>query len=113
MYRVVDYTHKKQTAGAGQFARVKLSIASGDSGSGFSFTNLAGGGVPPEFVPGVEKAARDMIGNMDVSVELLDGAYHSVDSSVLAFEIATRYALTKAFDDMGTPLANPWPPKQP
>ena len=97
----VDYTHRKQTGGAGQFARVKLRFEPLPPGSGFVFENaVVGGTVPKEYVPGVEKglAASTETGVLagfpviDLKIVLFDGAYHEVDSSVLAFEIAARAA---------------------
>jgi elongation factor G len=97
----VDYTHKKQTGGSGQFARVKLVIEPNEAGKGFEFENkVVGGNVPKEYVPGVQKGVRSVIDAgvlagfplLDVKVTLIDGAYHDVDSSVMAFEIASRAA---------------------
>jgi elongation factor G len=101
----VDYTHRKQTGGAGQFARVKLVMEPGERGSGFVFTNkVVGGAVPKEYVPGVEKGLRSALAGgalagfpmVDLSMTLIDGAYHDVDSSVMAFEIAARAAFREA-----------------
>jgi len=97
----VDYTHKKQTGGSGQFARVKIVFEPGERGEGYSFTSkIVGGNVPKEYIPGVEKGlatAKDSgivagFPMVDFSATLIDGAYHDVDSSVLAFEIAARAA---------------------
>ncbi len=97
----IDYTHKKQTGGAGQYARVKLRFEPLPPGSGFVFENsVVGGTVPKEYVPGVEKGLRASTENgvlagfpvIDLKAQLFDGAYHDVDSSVLAFEIAARAA---------------------
>jgi len=97
----VDYTHKKQTGGAGQFARLKIKVEPLASGSGYEFENkVRGGAVPREYVPGVEKGLRSAMeaGIMtgfpvtDLKVTLLDGDSHDVDSSVMAFEIAARAA---------------------
>jgi len=97
----VDYTHKKQSGGSGQFARIKLVFNPGERATGFSFVNkVVGGAVPREFVPGVQKGLEQAkeVGVIagfpvvDFNVELVDGAYHDVDSSVLAFEIAARAA---------------------
>jgi elongation factor G len=94
-----DYTHKKQTGGSGQFARVKLVIEPNAQGKGFEFVNkVVGGNVPKEYIPGVQKGVRSVIDSgvfagfpmLDVKVTLVDGAYHDVDSSVMAFEIAGR-----------------------
>jgi elongation factor G len=97
----IDYTHKKQTGGSGQFARVKLVFEPLEPGEGFVFENkVTGGSVPKEYVPGVQKglnSARDTgvlagFPLIDFKATLVDGASHDVDSSVLAFEIATRAA---------------------
>ncbi len=97
----VDYTHKKQSGGAGQFARVKIKFEPGDPGSGYQFINqIKGGNIPTEHIPGVEKGliAQQQTGVIagfpciDFKATLYDGAYHDVDSSVLAFEIASRAA---------------------
>jgi elongation factor G len=97
----VDYTHKKQTGGSGQFARVKLVLEPAEAGSGFVFeSQIVGGSVPREYIPGVEKGVASVLGSgiiagfplVDVKVSLIDGAYHDVDSSVMAFEIAGRAA---------------------
>ena len=97
----VDYTHKKQSGGAGQFARVKIKFEPGDPGSGYQFVNqIKGGNIPTEHIPGVEKGliAQQQTGVIagfpciDFKATLYDGAYHDVDSSVLAFEIAARAA---------------------
>jgi elongation factor G len=97
----IDYTHKKQTGGSGQFARVKLVIEPNEQGKGYEFVNkVVGGNVPKEYVPGVQKGVQSVIESgvlagfpmLDVKVTLIDGAYHDVDSSVMAFEIASRAA---------------------
>ena len=97
----VDYTHKKQSGGAGQFARVKIKFEPGDPGSGYEFVNqIKGGNIPTEHIPGVAKGliAQQQTGVIagfpciDFKAVLYDGAYHDVDSSVLAFEIAARAA---------------------
>ena len=97
----VDHTHKKQTGGSGQFARVKLVFEPGEPGSGFTFENrVVGGAVPREYVPGVEKGLAEsretgVIAGfpvIDFRAVLVDGASHDVDSSVMAFEIAARGA---------------------
>ena len=101
-----DYTHKKQSGGSGQFARVKIKIAPLAEG-GFEFnSSIVGGSVPREFIPGVEKGinqAKDtgIIAGfpvIDFQAELVDGASHDVDSSVLAFEIAARAAVREVMD---------------
>ena len=97
----VDYTHKKQSGGAGQFARVKIKFEPAEPGSGYQFINqIKGGNIPTEHIPGVEKGliAQQQTGVIagfpciDFKATLYDGAYHDVDSSVLAFEIASRAA---------------------
>jgi elongation factor G len=97
----VDYTHKKQTGGSGQFARIKLLFEPGERGTGFVFNSkIVGGNVPKEYIPGVEKGLKSSMETgvmagfpvVDMAVTLYDGAYHDVDSSVMAFEIASRAA---------------------
>jgi elongation factor G len=101
----VDYTHKKQTGGSGQFARVKIIAEPAVPGTPFEFENeVVGGNVPKEYIPGVEKGLESVLGSgilagfpvVDLKVTLVDGAYHDVDSSALAFEIASRAALREA-----------------
>ena len=101
----VDYVHKKQTGGSGQFARVKIVAEPSEPGAPFTFENeIVGGAVPKEFIPGVEKGLESVLGAgvlagfpiVDLKVSLIDGAYHDVDSSALAFEIASRAALREA-----------------
>jgi elongation factor G len=101
----VDYIHKKQTGGAGQFARVKIVAEPTAPGLPFEFDNeIVGGAVPKEYIPGVEKGLESVLGSgvlagfpvVDLKVRLVDGAYHDVDSSALAFEIASRAALREA-----------------
>ncbi len=107
----IDYTHKKQTGGTGQFARVKIKFEPGEQGSGFVFeSSVVGGSVPKEFIPGVEKGLTSAKENgllagfpvIDFKATLYDGAYHDVDSSVLAFEIASRAAF-RELRDRGAP----------
>lgn len=97
----IDYTHKKQTGGTGQFARIKLIFEPGEPGTGFTFeSQIVGGSVPKEYIPGVVKGLESSVANgllagfplIDLKATLIDGAYHDVDSSVLAFEIAARAA---------------------
>ena len=111
----VDYTHKKQSGGSGQFARVKL-VFSPLSEGGYGFTNsIVGGSVPKEFIPGVEKGIMQaketgVIAGfpvIDFEVELIDGASHDVDSSVLAFEIAARAAFREAVEKAAPRLLEP------
>jgi elongation factor G len=111
-----DYTHKKQTGGTGQYARVILEIEPAEIGAGNSFeSKVVGGSVPKEYIPGVEKglnsvlSAGPLIGFpvVDMKVSLIDGAYHDVDSSAIAFEIATRSAMREAFEVAGPQLLEP------
>ena len=112
----VDYTHKKQTGGAGQFARIKLVLQPGERGSGVVFASkIVGGSVPREYIPGVEKGvkAASQTGVLagfpmvDLAVSLIDGAYHDVDSSVMAFEIAARAAFRELAGKAGPVLLEP------
>jgi elongation factor G len=112
----VDYTHKKQTGGSGQFARVIIDVSPNEKGGGFIFeSKVVGGSVPKEFIPGVEKGLNSVItsGNLagfpvvDLKVALIDGAYHEVDSSAIAFEIAGRMALREALNKAGSILLEP------
>lgn len=112
----IDYTHKKQTGGTGQFARVKLVIEPNETGKGFEFeSKVVGGSVPKEYIPGVEKGLNSVIGSgvlagfpvVDVKVTLIDGAFHEVDSSALAFEIASRAALREGLQKGGSVLLEP------
>ena len=97
----IDYTHKKQSGGSGQFGRVKIKFEPLEPGEGIQFeSKVVGGNVPKEYIPGVEKGIRTMAETgllagfpvIDFKAELYDGAYHDVDSSVMAFEIAARAA---------------------
>jgi len=112
----VDYTHKKQTGGSGQFARIKLQIEPTEAGEGYSFESLiVGGAVPKEYIPGVEKGINSVMDSgplagfpvIDFKVKLVDGAYHDVDSSVLAFEIAARAAMREGLKKAGAKLLEP------
>ncbi|MCK9992909.1 MAG: elongation factor G [Alphaproteobacteria bacterium] len=112
----VDYTHKKQTGGSGQFARIKIRLEPMEPGSGESFENkVVGGSVPREYVPGVEKGVMSVKDSgvlagfpvIDFQVTLLDGASHDVDSSVLAFEIAARAAFREAVQKADPKLLEP------
>ncbi|MCO5093479.1 elongation factor G [Bosea sp. (in: a-proteobacteria)] len=112
----VDYTHKKQTGGTGQFARVKIVVEPNEAGKGFEFeSKIVGGAVPKEYIPGVEKGLNSVIGSgvlagfpvVDVKVTLIDGAFHEVDSSALAFEIASRAALREGLQKGGSVLLEP------
>jgi len=112
----IDYTHKKQSGGSGQFGRVKLTVTPGERGSGIQFFDeIKGGNIPKEYIPGVEKGINDIAESgaligfpiIDFSVTLYDGAYHDVDSSVLAFEIAGRGAMRQAASEAGIKLLEP------
>ncbi|MDP2062284.1 MAG: elongation factor G [Phaeovulum sp.] len=112
----IDYTHKKQTGGTGQFARVKLVITPTEPGVGYSFeSKVVGGSVPKEYIPGVEKGIKSVMDSgplagfpvIDFKVALIDGAYHDVDSSVLAFEIAARAAMREGLKKAGAKLLEP------
>jgi elongation factor G len=107
----IDYTHKKQTGGTGQFARVMITFEPGEPGSGFVFENsIVGGAVPKEYIPGVEKGLNSIKDGgllagfplIDFKATLTDGKFHDVDSSVLAFEIAARAAF-RELKDKGQP----------
>lgn len=112
----VDYTHKKQTGGTGQFARIKIHIEPGEPTTGFVFeSKIIGGAVPKEYIPGVQKGIASVMTSgplagfpmVDIKAELLDGAYHDVDSSVLAFEIASRAGFREAIAKAGPKLLEP------
>ena len=112
----VDYTHKKQTGGAGQFARVIMSFEPLSAGEGFVFeSKVVGGRVPKEYIPGVEKGLRQSIEAgivagfpvIDFKAVLKDGAFHDVDSSVLAFEVAARAAFREAIGKASPVLLEP------
>jgi elongation factor G len=112
----VDYTHKKQTGGAGQFARVKLEFKPLPPGSGFVFENeVVGGSVPKEFIPAVEKGLKAQKESgllagfpvIDFQADLIDGAYHEVDSNALTFEIAARAAFRELAEKRAVKLLEP------
>ena len=112
----INYTHKKQTGGTGQFAKVTIVFEPAEPGAGSSFeSKIVGGAVPKEYVPGVEKGINSVMGSgilagfpvVDVKATLIDGAYHDVDSSALAFEIASRAAFREALQKGGTVLLEP------
>ena len=112
----VDYTHKKQSGGACQFARVKMKFKPLERNSGVKFLNtVVGGNIPKEYIPGVEKGINFAAQNgviagynvIDFEAEVHDGAYHDVDSSVLAFEIASRAAFREAVGKAGPKLLEP------
>ncbi|MEX0627807.1 MAG: elongation factor G, partial [Cucumibacter sp.] len=111
-----DYTHKKQSGGSGQFARIKITAEPGERGSGLVFeSKVVGGNVPKEYIPGVEKGVKSVMTSgiivgfpiLDVKVTLTDGAYHEVDSSALAFEIAGRAAFREALGKAGPIILEP------
>ncbi|MGX6648286.1 elongation factor G [Maricaulaceae bacterium MS644] len=112
----IDYTHKKQTGGTGQFARVKIRFEPSEPGEGYVFeSKIVGGSVPKEYVPGVEKGINSVRENgllanfpvIDFKATLIDGAFHDVDSSVLAFEIASRAAMKEAKSQLKMKLLEP------
>jgi elongation factor G len=112
----IDYTHKKQSGGSGQFGRIKFTATPGERGSGFVFNDeVKGGNIPKEYIPSVEKGLREtaetgsLIGFpiIDFEVTLYDGAYHDVDSSALAFEICARAAMREAAQKAGIKLLKP------
>jgi len=112
----IDYTHKKQTGGTGQFARVKLRLEPNEAGKGNEFeSEVVGGVVPKEYIPGVEKGVQSvwdagvLIGfpMVDMKVTLYDGGFHEVDSSAIAFEIASRSAMKEGCAKSGVKLLEP------
>jgi elongation factor G len=112
----IDYTHKKQTGGTGQFARVMITFEPGEPGSGFVFeSKIVGGSIPKDFIPGVEKGLESVKDNgllagfpvIDFKATLTDGKYHDVDSSVLAFEIASRAAFRELREKGAPKLLEP------
>src|SRR6202522_2312857 len=112
----IDYTHKKQTGGSGQFARVKITFEPVEPGGGYSFeSKVVGGSVPKEYIPGVEKGLASAKENgllagfpvIDFKATLLEGKYHDVDSSVLAFEIAARAAFRELRERAAPKLLEP------
>ena len=112
----IDYTHKKQTGGSGQFARVKLLFEPTEPGEDFTFeSKIVGGAVPKEYIPGVEKGLKSALSNgvlagfpiIDMKATLLDGAYHEVDSNVMTFEIAARAAFREGIPKAGPKLLEP------
>ena len=112
----VKYTHKKQTGGTGQFAEVSIVVEPNEPGAGYVFeSKVVGGSVPKEYIPGVEKGLASVMGSgvvagfpvVDVKVSLVDGKYHDVDSSALAFEIASRAAFREALTKGKSVLLEP------
>ena len=112
----IDYTHKKQSGGAGQFARLKIIVSPAEPGEGYSFeSEIVGGNIPKEYIPGVSKGIDSIKETgalagfpiIDFKVRLVDGAYHDVDSSVMAFEIAARAAFREVCKDAGIKLLEP------
>ena len=110
------YTHKKQSGGSGQYAEVKLEITPTEPGEGYSFeSRIVGGAVPKEYIPGVEKGIQSVMDSgplagfpvIDFKVALVDGKYHDVDSSVLAFEIAARMCMREGLKLAGAKLLEP------
>ena len=111
-----DYVHKKQSGGSGQFAAVKIVVEPNEPGKGYEFeSKIVGGAVPKEYIPGVEKGVESVLTSgvvagfpvVDVKVELIDGKYHDVDSSALAFEIASRAAFREALQKAKSVLLEP------
>jgi elongation factor G len=111
-----DYTHKKQTGGTGQFARVKIVFEPNPDGDDFKFeSKIVGGAVPKEYIPGVQKGIESVLSSgplagfpmLGVKATLIDGAFHDVDSSVLAFEIASRACFREAAKKAGAQLLEP------
>ena len=112
----VDYTHKKQSGGSGQFGRVKVTVMPRERGTGIIFSDeIKGGNIPREYIPSVEKGFREAASNghmigfpiIDFEIKLTDGAYHDVDSSALAFEIAGRAAMREVAAKAGIKLLEP------
>jgi elongation factor G len=112
----IDYTHKKQTGGTGQFARVKIIFEPNPAGEDFVFeSKIVGGSVPKEYIPGVQKGIQSVMSSgpvagfpmLGVKATLIDGAFHDVDSSVLAFEIASRAAFREGAQKAGAQLLEP------
>ena len=112
----VDYTHKKQSGGSGQFGRVKVAVAPAELGAGITFHDeIKGGVIPKEYIPAIEKGMREVAGSgtligfplIDFDIRLVDGAYHDVDSSALAFEIAGRGAMREVAQKAGIKILEP------
>ncbi|WP_022687069.1 elongation factor G [Sphingomonas phyllosphaerae] len=112
----IDYTHKKQSGGTGQFGRVKVKLTPGERGAGILFKDeIKGGNIPKEYIPAIEKGFRETAATgslvgfpiIDFEIVLYDGAYHDVDSSALAFEITARAAMREAAQKSGITLLEP------
>lgn len=112
----IDYTHKKQSGGTGQFGRVKVKLTPGERGEGIIFKDeIKGGNIPKEYIPAIEKGFRETAATgslvgfpiIDFEITLYDGAYHDVDSSALAFEITARGAMREAAQKAGITLLEP------
>ncbi len=110
------YTHKKQSGGSGQYAEVKMIISPTEPGEGYSFeSRIVGGAIPKEYIPGVEKGIKSVMDSgplagfpvIDFKVALIDGKFHDVDSSVLAFEIAGRMCMREGLKKAGAKLLEP------
>ena len=111
-----SYTHKKQSGGSGQYGKIDYRIKPGEANTGFKFvSSVVGGNVPREFWPAVESGFESMMKEgplagfpvLDVEVELIDGAYHAVDSSAIAFEIAAKAAFRQTMPKAGPQLLEP------
>jgi elongation factor G len=111
-----SYTHKKQSGGSGQYGKIDYTIKPGEANTGFTFTSkVVGGNVPKEFFPAIEKGFRSMMGVgplagfpvLDVEVTLVDGGFHAVDSSAIAFEIAARGAFRQSMPKAGPQMLEP------
>ncbi|MGB1544371.1 MAG: elongation factor G [Spongiibacter marinus] len=111
-----SYTHKKQSGGSGQFGKIDYTMEPGEPNSGFTFsTSVVGGNVPKEFFPAIEKGFKSMMENgplagfpvLDVAINVHDGAYHAVDSSAVAFEIAAKGAFRQTMPKAGAQLLEP------
>ena len=112
----IDYTHKKQSGGSGQFGRIKFTVEPGERGQGVIFKDeVKGGNIPKEYIPSVEKGIREVAASgsligfpiIDFTATLYDGAYHDVDSSALAFEITGRGGMREAAQKSGIKLLEP------
>ena len=111
-----SYTHKKQSGGSGQYGKIDYIVTPGETGSGFLFkSSVVGGNVPKEYFPAIEKGFRTMMVEgplagfplLDVDIELVDGGFHAVDSSAIAFEIAAKGAYRQSMPKAGPQLLEP------